>query len=253
MRFSARSNGQVQGDLDRGSNASIAAASGSLAHPRRRRPPVTRVFVIAGVRLYREGLADLLARSGFDVVGTGVDLDSCGEALSAKRPDIVLLDVAREDDVAAIGQLAAAVPGAAIVAFGLSGSSNGVLACAEAGARGYVTREQSGDELVEVLESVTRDEAVCSPRISAALMKRVAALATGAPAGPDVRLTRRELEIASLVEKGLTNKEIAQRLVIEVATVKSHVHNILEKLQATRRADAAAWVRVHRELCEMSS
>lgn len=213
---------------------------------------MTRVFVIARVRLYREGLADLLARAGIEVAGTGVDLDSCHGALSATQPDIVLFDVADEADVAAIGQFVAALPDAAVVAFGVSGSSNGVLACAEAGARGYVTCDQSGDELVDVLESVARDEALCSPQIAAALMKRVAALATSAPADADVQLTRREFEIASLVEKGLSNKEIAQRLVIEVATVKSHVHNILEKLKATRRADAAAWVRVHPEFRQSS-
>ncbi len=208
---------------------------------------MTRVFVVARVRLYREGLADLLARAGIEVAGTGVDLDTCRATLSATQPDIVLVDVAGEDDVAAIRRLATALPGAAVVTFGLSGSSSSVLACAEAGARGYVTRDQSGEELVEALESVARDEALCSPEIAAALMKRVAALATSAPGDEDVHLTRREFEIASLVEKGLSNKEIAQRLVIEVATVKSHVHNILEKLKATRRADAAAWVRVHGE------
>ena len=208
---------------------------------------MTRVFVLARVRLYREGLADLLAHTGIEVAGAGVDLDTCRAALSATQPDIVLLDVAGEDDVAAIRRLVTAQPGAAVVAFGLSGSSNGVLACAEAGARGYVTRDQSGQELIEVLESVVRDEALCSPEIEGALMKRVAALATSAPDDEDVHLTRREFEIASLVEKGLSNKEIAQRLVIEVATVKSHVHNILEKLKATRRADAAAWMRVHGE------
>jgi two-component system nitrate/nitrite response regulator NarL len=214
---------------------------------------VTRVFVVAHVRLYREGLADLLARAGFEVVGTGVDVDLCSAALSEAQPDIVLLDVVGADDIAAIRQLVTALPGAAVVTFGLSGSSNGVLACAEAGARGYVTRDESGDGLVDVLKSVARDEALCSPRIAGALMKRVAALATNTPAEAEVRLTRREFEIASLVEKGLSNKEIAQRLVIEVATVKSHVHNILEKLQANRRADAAAWVRGrHREFQQSS-
>ena len=204
---------------------------------------MTRVFVVARVRLYREGLADLLARAGFEIVGTGVEAGSCGTDLLATRPDLVLLDVIGADDVAAIRRVVNVMPHAAIVAFGLSGSSSDVLACAEAGARGYVTDNESADELVAVLNGVARDEVRCSPRIAAALMKRVAALATNGPVEPDVRLTRRELEIASLVEKGLSNKEIAERLVIEVTTVKSHVHSILGKLKATRRADAAAWMR----------
>ncbi len=208
---------------------------------------MTSVLVVAKVRLYREGLADLLARAGFDVVGTSVDADEAVAELADVQPELVLLEVAGHNGVAEIRRLAT-VSDASIVAFGLSGSSNGVVACAEAGARGYVTRDQSGDELVEALESVARDEALCSPPIAAALMKRVAALATAAPAEPEVPLTRRELEIATLVERGLSNKEIAQRLVIEVATVKSHVHNILEKLNASHRAGAAAWLRSHPEL-----
>src|SRR3954453_5841339 len=210
--------------------------------------PVKRVFVVAGVRLYREGPAVLLGREGFDVVGTGVDADSSLAALVAAQPELILLDVAHANGVDSIRRLAAALPGAAVVAFGLSGSSDGVLTCAEAGARGYVTRDQSRDELVEVLKNAARGEALCSPQVAAALLKRVAALATDGPDEPAVALTRREREIAMLVERGLSNKEIAQRLVIEVATVKSHVHNLLEKLNAPRRADAAAWVRRHPEL-----
>ena len=94
-----------------------------------------------------------------------------------------------------------------------------------------------------MLESVARGETLCSPEVAAALMDRVATLALGAPSGSDARLTKREAQIVALLEEGLSNKEIAQRLVIEVATVKSHVHNILEKLKLSGRSDAAEWVR----------
>jgi two-component system, NarL family, nitrate/nitrite response regulator NarL len=211
-----------------------------------------RVFVVVEVRIYREGLADLLARAGIDVVGTGVDLDSTRVALAATQPDIVLLDVARAAGAAAIRRLVADLPGTRVVAFGVSSTSDEVVACAEAGARGYVTRDNGPDELFEVLESVARGETRCSPEIAAALMDRVAALATSAPAKTGARLTRREFQIVTLVEEGLSNKEIAQRLVIEVATVKSHVHNILEKLKLTCRSDAAAWVRRHDEFRQSS-
>src|SRR3982751_1489966 len=120
--------------------------------------------------------------------------------------------------------------------------------CAESGPRGYVPRDQSRDELVEVLKSAARGEALCSPQVAAALLKRVAGLATDGPDEPAVALTRRERGSAMLVERGLSKKEIAKRLVIEVPTVKTHVHTLLEKLNATRRADAAAWVRRHPEL-----
>jgi two-component system, NarL family, nitrate/nitrite response regulator NarL len=201
-----------------------------------------RVLVVAEVRLYREGLADLLRGAGVDVFGTAVDLDGC-KRFDVDAADIVLLDVAGAAGVDGIRRAADELPGAAIVAFGVTGSSSEIVACAEAGAKGYVTRDNGREELLEVLDSVARGETRCSPEVAAALMDRVAALALGAPSSSDVRLTRREAEIVALLEEGLSNKEIAQRLVIEVATVKSHVHNILEKLKLTDRSDAAEWVR----------
>jgi DNA-binding NarL/FixJ family response regulator len=99
--------------------------------------------------------------------------------------------------------------------------------------------------LVATLESATRGEALFSPRMAASLLRRVAALAATQPSpSAQVRLTPRERDIMRLLDEGLSNKEIAQRLGIEVATVKNHVHNILEKLQVHRRGEAAAWSRV---------
>jgi two-component system nitrate/nitrite response regulator NarL len=97
-----------------------------------------------------------------------------------------------------------------------------------------------------VVRSVTRGETLCSPRIAATLFRRVAALAADRRVGDERtlrRLTRRERQIVDLIADGLSNKEIAHRLQIEFATVKNHVHNILEKLQVTRRADAVAALR----------
>jgi len=89
-----------------------------------------------------------------------------------------------------------------------------------------------------------RGEAVCSPRVAGALLRRIAALATdGRSDRVPAHLTKREREIMGLIDEGLSNKEIAKRLRIEVATVKNHVHNILEKLQVHRRGEAAARVR----------
>jgi DNA-binding NarL/FixJ family response regulator len=206
-----------------------------------RRGAVMRVLVVGEVRLYREGLADLLRGAGVDVVGTAVDLDGC-KGFDGDRADIALFDVVGAAGVAGIRRAVDEL-GTAVVAFGVSGSSGEIVACAEAGAKGYVTRDNGREELLDVLESVARGETRCSPEVAAALMDRVAALALGAPSGSDARLTRREAEIVALLGEGLSNKEIAQRLVIEVPTVKSHVHNILEKLKLGDRSDAAAWVR----------
>jgi DNA-binding NarL/FixJ family response regulator len=124
-----------------------------------------------------------------------------------------------------------------------------VLACAQAGIAGYVPREGTLDDLIAALHGAARGEAFCSPRIVAVLLRRIADLSIEwQPLAAAGRLTARELEIVDLIDRGLTNREIAEGLSIEVATVKNHVHNILEKLQIHRRHDAAARIRSHRRL-----
>ncbi|HEX7241600.1 MAG TPA: response regulator transcription factor, partial [Longimicrobiaceae bacterium] len=118
-----------------------------------------------------------------------------------------------------------------------------VLACAEAGVSGYVSRGASLDDLVGALRSVARGELVCSPHIAGSLFRRVAALSERREASPAAVLTPREREILGLIDQGLSNKEISRRLRIELSTVKNHVHNLLEKLQVSRRGAAAACLR----------
>ena len=106
-------------------------------------------------------------------------------------------------------------------------------------------REGSLQDLLEGIRQVTRGEAHDSPQLVTVLLRRFAA--RRAPREPVLeRLTARELEIVELIDQGLTNKEIAAQLYIELATVKNHVHNILEKLHVRRRTEAAAWVRAQR-------
>jgi two-component system, NarL family, nitrate/nitrite response regulator NarL len=119
-----------------------------------------------------------------------------------------------------------------------------VLAWAEAGIAGYVTRDGSVDDLIRAVRCAARHEIHCAPEIAAALLERVHVLAArGAHDTPIGSLTTREHEIAELLEAGLSNKQIAAELQIELATVKNHVHSILAKLQVTRRIDAAAHMR----------
>ena len=199
-------------------------------------PAAIRVFVVAGVRIHREALGRLLdGRESLRVAGSGPAADA--EAL----PDVVLVDTATVECPAAIRAARDAVPGAKVVALGVPESLDELLTFAEAGVSSYVTCEQSPDELVAAIESTARGEALCSPRFAAALLERVAALASEhEPAPAAVRLTAREQEIIALIDDGLSNKQIARELCIELATVKNHVHHILEKLKVTRRADAAA-------------
>ena len=119
---------------------------------------------------------------------------------------------------------------------------------AEAGAAGYLLRSDPLVELVAVIGSVARGETRCSPRVAAALLRRVATLShERRHQAEPTRLTAREREVLQLVDDGLSNKQIARRLSIELRTVKNHVHHILEKFQVHRRAEAAARFRMARQ------
>jgi DNA-binding NarL/FixJ family response regulator len=133
------------------------------------------------------------------------------------------------------------------LAFGLAESKPRVLEYVEAGADGYVARDDSVEDLLRRIRAAHRDKAVVAPEIAAALMSRVskyAQLFSEVQSGlhDDADLTPREREILELIGEGLTNQEIADRLVIEVGTVKNHVHSILQKLDVSSREDAAAYL-----------
>jgi len=158
------------------------------------------------------------------------------------RPDIVLLDMRTPDSVELAQALLHALPELKLVGFGLSETEDNVLAYAGAGFAGYVPREAPLDELVQILEGVARGEVRYSRSITTTLLYRLAGAGAG-PGGRRAQLTPREVEIARLIDDGLSNREIARRLTIEPATVKNHVHNLLEKLHVRRRGEAAARLR----------
>lgn len=203
------------------------------------------LVVIAPIRLFREGLSDLFGeRDGFDVVATAVSRDDGLARIRESRPDIVLIALGPGAGAPLVHEIVATTPGTRVVTLGIADDDPEVLPLAEAGVAGYVTTEASADEIVLVVESVARGEMPCSPRLAATLLQRVATLAQERRTPSElVTLTSREREIVELIGDGLSNKEIASELCIEVATVKNHVHNILEKLNVARRADAAALVR----------
>jgi two-component system, NarL family, nitrate/nitrite response regulator NarL len=212
-----------------------------------------RIIVVADVRLYREGLAGRLAsRPELAVVGSAGHRDEALALLATAEPHVVVLDMAMRDSLQAVRAIRSQDPTIRIVAFAVDESEGNISACAEAGVAGYVPCEGSTDDLVETIRSCTRGELICSPRIAAMLFRRLCSLAGGGierTGGSSLiegcPLTGREQQVVELIDAGLSNKEIAQQLNIEVATVKNHVHNILEKLQVTTRREAAARLRSH--------
>jgi DNA-binding NarL/FixJ family response regulator len=203
------------------------------------------VFVVATVRLYQDGLTHALdRRPHIEVLGAAADRDEAVRRITELHPDIVLVDVESPLRLDGVRRISEVAPGIGIVALAVPETEDEILRCAEAGIAGYVTRAGSLDDLVTTLESVARGETICTPRIAARMLSRLGVLAARPPAEPDLsHLTPREREVVGLIEGGLSNKEIASELQIELPTVKNHVHRILEKLQVRRRGEAAARVR----------
>ena len=203
------------------------------------------VVIVAGVRLYEDGLAKVLGDDeGFEVAATAAGL---GQALVRMRqlanvPHVVLLDIGQDDGVEALRAFRDEFPGVQVVALAIREVEEDVIMWAEAGVAGFVVRDASIADLKATLECVARGETLCSPRLAATLLRRVAALSQR-QLETKTNLTTREREIAGLLEEGRSNKEIAGRLGIELSTVKNHVHNILEKLQVRGRGEAAAVLR----------
>jgi DNA-binding NarL/FixJ family response regulator len=208
---------------------------------------VIRLAIIVEVRLYREGLSQILGGcEDLEVVLTDTDWRGAMARLGDARPDVILLDVRAAEARLAVRELGAVTQESRLVALGVADADGEIVGWAELGVDGYVTSDNSLQELVDVIASVARDEMPCSPRVGGALIRHVALLAGDRP--EPVHLTRRQLEIVRLIERGLSNKEIGRQLCIEVPTVKNHVHNILARLDVSTRQEAVAharrWVRV---------
>lgn len=193
-----------------------------------------RALVISDVRFYREGIARALREEGLEAIVS--DQASGGLGARAAEADVALVDLvdgALADSLAALG--------GRIPVVGLALSSNpSVAAAAALGVRAFVGCDQTLADLVQTTRQAARGEAVCPPSVAAALFAGMGRPEPPSPSGPIGALTAREREIARLVTRGLSNKEIATALVIEPATVKNHVHQILRKLAVQRRGQAAA-------------
>ena len=201
----------------------------------RQRP---RVLVVSEVLLYREGVARGLEETGrFHIVGASVSAEAL-LVMSAQPVDAVLLDASEPSALEIARVLKARWDTVPVVGFGIS-SDDGSLACAEAGVRGFVGRDGSIRDLAQAVDRALAGEVLCSSRLAALLCDRLARLSVVQPTGQSSPLTRREREIAELVANGHSNKEIAIELRIGPATVKNHMHSILEKLHVSRRSGVA--------------
>ncbi len=199
-----------------------------------------RVLIVADVRLFRDGLTELIgSHSEIEVVAGTRSADAFQLDFGVLAPDVVLWDVATQG-VEVVRELIATFPGLRVLVLSIPELEPEIIRFAEAGMAGYVTRDADVGELIAAVRSAVQGEVRCSPRVAATLLHRVAALAHEDQRPTLARLTPREVQILELIRRGMTNKEIGAALTVELSTVKNHVHNILEKLGARGRSEAAS-------------
>lgn len=208
---------------------------------------VTRVLIATDVRLYRDSLRQVLGSSpDVEVVAGAGSAEEALQSAEDAGPDVILLDPSLAGAELLVHSLHRASIALKIVILGLARVEVEVIRWAKHGIHGFVTRDNSVDQLVATIRAVRDGKCLCSPRVASALLRELAKRADGRGYGEHAAcLTRREYEVGHLLAHGISNKEIARSLGISVSTAKNHVHNILTKLGLERRAQVGGWIRRH--------
>jgi DNA-binding NarL/FixJ family response regulator len=204
-----------------------------------------RVLVVDDQALFREALGTLLdARPEVEVVGEAGDGHQALERAAALTPDVVLMDLHMPvlDGIGATRRLRVEQPGVRVLALTTFDDDEDVFAALRAGALGYLLKDVSADRLVEAVQAAARGESVLQPSVAAKVVARFAQLDDAPRARPQplvVPLSDRELDVLRLLADGRSNREIATALFLAEGTVKNHVTNVLAKLGARDRTQAA--------------
>jgi DNA-binding NarL/FixJ family response regulator len=201
-----------------------------------------RVVLVDDHALFRAGVRGELTGI-VDIVGEAGSVADAVPLIRELDPDVVLLDVHLPDGggEAVIAAIALERPGVKFLALSVSDAAEDVIGVIRAGARGYVTKTISRDELVEAIDRTAEGDAVFSPRLAGFVLD---AFRAGEPVGPDAELetlTPREREVLQLIARGYRYKEIAGRLHLSPRTVESHVSAVLRKLQLSSRHELTRW------------
>jgi DNA-binding NarL/FixJ family response regulator len=210
-----------------------------------------RVLVADDQRVVREGLATLLGLlAGVEVVGTAADGDEALALAIRLRPDVVLMDLRMPhcDGVEATRRLREHDAGISVLVLTTYADDRSVIDALRAGARGYLTKDASSGQIRDALERVMSGQAAIDPAVQHHLLNAItspsAIPADRAPNVPD-GLTHREAEVLALIAQGLSNTEIADRLVVSETTVKSHINHLFAKTGVRDRAQAVAYAYHH--------
>jgi DNA-binding NarL/FixJ family response regulator len=212
-------------------------------------PPAIRVLIADDQTVVREGLVMLLGLSpGIEVVAAAADGEEAAQLAHRHRPDVVLMDLRmpRCDGVAATRRILDDLPDTRVIVLTTYADDDSVFAALEAGARGYLTKDATAAQIQHAIRVVVAGEALLDPSVQRRLLERSlrGAPPVAAPSAPD-NLTQREAEVLREIATGHSNREIAERLSISEATVKTHVNNIFSKAGLRDRAQAVVYAIRH--------
>ncbi|HEX3033579.1 MAG TPA: response regulator transcription factor [Thermodesulfobacteriota bacterium] len=201
-----------------------------------------RVFIIGDKRLFNEVFAATLRnQQGIALVGSTINPGEALERVQSLLADIVLVDATlkRTVVVQVIQSIKTEIPDTRVILLGLNNREEDNLEFIEAGASGYILKQESIPELLQTVELVCSGQTKCSTKMAALVFGKIAELSRECSQEMpwEEELTQREEEILQLIVKGLSNKEIAVRLRVSLYTVKNHVHSVLEKLRVSSRID----------------
>ena len=208
------------------------------------------VLVVDDHPLFREGVVHSLdAEPGLTVVGQAASGEEALRLARELMPDVVLLDISMPgwSGLVAAAKIATACPATVIVMLTVSEDKDKLLAAFKAGARGYVLKGVSAQELAKVVRSAAAGDVYVSPPLAAEML---VSLTRGRAPDPLQELTDREREILGLIGTGLSNREIGERLFLSEKTIKHYVTNILQKLQVRSRVEAALFAARHNSLTQ---
>ncbi|GHE06774.1 response regulator transcription factor [Streptomyces alanosinicus] len=206
-----------------------------------------RVVVADDQTVVREGIVMLLGLlPGVEVVGAAGDGEEAVQLVGELSPDVVLMDLRmpRCDGVEATRRIRAQYPGTQVVVLTTYADDESLFPALRAGARGYLTKDAGGDEIVRAVESVLSGDAGLSPSVQRRLLERLSQPEPSPPSAtetPPDGLTARETEVLRLIAEGLSNQEIARQLHVSTATVKTHINNLFAKTGLKDRAQAVRY------------
>jgi DNA-binding NarL/FixJ family response regulator len=209
---------------------------------------VIRVVVADDQRVVREGLQTLLSLlDGLQVVATAQDGAEAIVAAAEHDADVVLMDLRMPgvDGVEATARLAAQRPQTRVLVLTTYADDEAMFGALRAGARGYLTKDAGADEIAEAIHAVHRGETHLDAAVQARLVDAVVGVPGSEPSQLPDDLTPREAEVLALIAEGLSNAEIAERLFVSGATVKTHVNRIFMKIGARDRAQAVRYAFQH--------